>query len=203
MALTRGFLKGMGLTEEQVGAIIEEHTESTDALKAQRDNYKAQAEELKDVQKELEDLKANDDSDSWREKYEEEHSAFEKYKKGQDEAKTKADKAEAYKELLKAIGVSENRIESIIKITSLDDLKIKDGKFEKEEELKESAKTEWKDFIVSTTQKGASTDNPPGTSGGKLMTKEEIYKTDERGRYVLSTEERQAALAQLSASSGQ
>ena len=32
MALTRAMLKGMGLTEEQVSAIIEEHTNVTSGL---------------------------------------------------------------------------------------------------------------------------------------------------------------------------
>ena len=31
MAVTRNFLKGMGLTEEQVSAIIEEHVSTTNA----------------------------------------------------------------------------------------------------------------------------------------------------------------------------
>lgn len=201
MALTRKFLKGMGLTEEQISAIIDEHTESTDALIEQRDTYKAQAEELKDAQKELEEIKSNDDSGKWKEKYESEHKAFEDYKKDQDAAKSKADKVKAFKSLLKEIGVTENRIDSIVKITSLDEMVIKDGKFEKEDELKETAKEEWKAFITSSGTKGANTDTPPGNDGGKLMTKEEIYKTDEKGRYVHTTEERQAALVKLNGSS--
>ena len=52
MALTRNMLKGMGLTDEQVSAIIDAHTDTTDALKAQRDQYKADAEKLPAVQKE-------------------------------------------------------------------------------------------------------------------------------------------------------
>ena len=51
MSLTRSFLKGMGLTEEQVGAIIDAHTETVNGLKADRDNYKATAEKLKDIEK--------------------------------------------------------------------------------------------------------------------------------------------------------
>ena len=39
MALTRRFLKGMGLTEEQVDTIIEAHTEVTDGLKEQINQY--------------------------------------------------------------------------------------------------------------------------------------------------------------------
>ena len=49
MALTRRFLKGMGLTEEQVDTIIEAHTEVTDGLKEQINQYKADADKLVDV----------------------------------------------------------------------------------------------------------------------------------------------------------
>ena len=41
MALSRAMLKGMNLTDEQVSAIIEEHTATVDGLKKQRDEYKA------------------------------------------------------------------------------------------------------------------------------------------------------------------
>ena len=49
MAVTRSFLKGMGLTEEQVSAIIEEHVSTTNALKEQRDSNKDAAEQLNDT----------------------------------------------------------------------------------------------------------------------------------------------------------
>lgn len=61
MSITRKFLKGMGLTEEQVDTIIEAHTETVDGLKRDVDKYKKDAEKLADVQKELNDLKAAGD----------------------------------------------------------------------------------------------------------------------------------------------
>lgn len=172
MALTRSFLRGMNLTDEQVSAIIEAHTETTDALKEQRDNYKADAEALKEAQKELSDLKAKADAgddDEWQEKYEREHAAFEKYKTDQAVAKEKADKENAYRKLLKEVGISENRIDSIIKITDLKDVKIKDGALEDTDEIKKSVKEEWKDFIITEKKEGAGTDNPPGTDGSSIF----------------------------------
>ena len=47
MAFTRNFLKTMSLTDEQVQAIMEEHTAVTDALKAQRDKFETDAKTLK------------------------------------------------------------------------------------------------------------------------------------------------------------
>ena len=56
MGLSRAMLKGMGLTDEQVTAIVEEHTAVLSAIKEDRDKYKADAENLPKVQKELDDL---------------------------------------------------------------------------------------------------------------------------------------------------
>lgn len=61
MSITRKFLKGMGLTEEQVDTIIEAHTETVDGLKKDVEKYKADAEKLPGVQKELDELKAAGD----------------------------------------------------------------------------------------------------------------------------------------------
>ena len=63
MSLTRGMLKGMGLTDEQVSAIIDAHTETVDGLKDSLKAAKADADKLKVVQKELDDLKANSGDD--------------------------------------------------------------------------------------------------------------------------------------------
>ena len=43
MALTRNFLKAMGLTDEQVNSIIESHADTVDALKKERDEWKGKA----------------------------------------------------------------------------------------------------------------------------------------------------------------
>ena len=51
--------------------------------------------------------------------------------------------------------------------------------------------------LVSTTQtKGARTETPPSTGGTGNLTKADIYKRDDKGRYVLSTAERQKAIAE-------
>ena len=58
MALTRKMLKAMGIEDEKVEQIIEEHVESVDALKAERDRYKAGAEEAEGLRRQLEEAKA-------------------------------------------------------------------------------------------------------------------------------------------------
>ena len=67
MALTVKMLKGLGLTDEQREAVLEEHARTVDEIKVERDRLKKDAEKLITVQKELDDLKAAGD-DGWEAK---------------------------------------------------------------------------------------------------------------------------------------
>lgn len=173
MSLTRKMLKGMGLTEEQVDSIIEEHTSVTDALKEKANQYEADAKRLATVEKELNDLKAG--GDDWEEKYNAEHKAFEDYKKD-IEGKAELDKVKAaYRALLKAQNVSEKRIDTIIKLTDFADLKLtKEGKIANEDKVIEKIKDDWSDLISTESEHGTNVETPP--SGSKTMTREEIMK---------------------------
>lgn len=165
MALTRKMLKAMSIEDEKIDQIVDAHTESIDALKAERDTYKADAEKLAAVQKELDDLKK--DGGDWRSKYEKEHADFEEYKTGITKKETKTAKENAYRNLLKECGVSEKRIDAIIKITDIDALELgKDGKIKDSAEKTEQIKTEYADFIVTSTTTGAPTTTPPANNGG-------------------------------------
>lgn len=174
MALTRSMLKGMGLTEEQVGAIIEEHVSAIDGLKAERDKYKAEAEELPNVRGELEDLKKSIDSNDgaeWQSKFEKEHADFEQYKTQVAEEKREAECKGLYKDLLIKTGVGESHIDSILRVTDFTKIKTnKDGGLNDESKLSEEIKSLYGGFITSQGAQGASVENPPGNGGG--MTKE-------------------------------
>ena len=195
MALTRKSLKAFGLTEEQVDSIIEMHTETVDGLKAEISKYKADAEKLPGVQKELDNLKAAGDG-GYKEKYEKEHKAFEDFKTEQSAKETRAAKEKAYRELLISAGVSEKRVDTVLKVSDLEKIELEDGKIKGADELAKNIKTEWADFIVSTQTKGAQTHTPPANSAGDQLTKADLYKKDDRGRYVMSTAERQKILAE-------
>ena len=188
MALTRKMLRAMGIEDEKVEQIIEAHTESTDALKADRDKYKEQLDALGDVQKELDKAVKNaeklqkdlDAATPYKEKYETEHKDFEDFKKGVEADKTKAKKSEAYKALLKKAGVSDKRFDAIVKVTSMDDIELDDnGEVKNADKLVESIKTDWSEFIVTKTTQGAPTETPPANTGGK-MSKEDIMKIKDR-----------------------
>lgn len=175
MALTRKMLKAMGIEEEKIDQIIEAHTETVDALKEQRDNYKKDADKLPGVQKELDDLREAEGDDGYKDKYEKEHAAFEKYKTEQAEKETDANKRSAYKALLKDAGVSEKRIDTILKVLDLSEIELDDkGKIKNSDKVTEKIKSEWADFIVTDGKRGAETTTPPSNTGGKTMTKEEI-----------------------------
>lgn len=190
MALTRRFLSALGIEAEKVDEIITAHTESINALKEDRDKYKVDAERLPEIQKELDDLKAsvNDNSEEvWKKKYEDEHNAFEGYKKDIVEKEAIRSVKEAYKELLKSNNIDESRISAILKVTDFKEMKLnEDGKFENETKLIEGINSEWAGFKKSTGSSGADVDNPPGN--GDTMTKEAFEKMplSERMEYANS-----------------
>lgn len=183
MSLTRKALVAMGIDSEKIDQIIEMHTETVDALKGERDNalsdakkYKADADKLAEVEKELSDMKAKQDQpDVYKDKYDKLKSEYDAYKGEVSAKETKAAKSKAYREMLKEIGISEKRLDSVMKVADLDSIELdENGAIKDVEGLKKSAKDEWSDFIVSEGQKGAQTPTPPSNIGGNKMTKEQI-----------------------------
>lgn len=173
MALTRKFLKGLDLTDEQISAIIEAHTETTDALKEERDNFKADAEKLPKVQKELDELKASETD--YKQKYEKEHSDFEAYKNEKAAESTKAAKKDKFTNVLKELKVSEKVIPLILNTAKYDDIELDEaGNIKDIKTLTDKVKEEYADFITTEHNQGVGTKTPPGNAGGKKMTKEEI-----------------------------
>lgn len=187
MSLTRKFLKGLGLNEDQIDAVVEEHTNTTNGIIADRDKYKAEAEKLPGVQRQLDDLQKGDSN--WKEKYEKEHSDFEAYKKDVEGKETATKVREAYQKLLEDAGVHTKHIKTVLRATDFSGMKLdKDGNLEGAEKLTEDIKSEWEDFISTTSERGTGVQNPPA-NGGKSRTKEEIMA-------IKDTTERQQAMAE-------
>ena len=179
MALTRTILEAMGIEEKKIDEIISAHAETMSALKQQRDSYKAQADELAEVQRKLDEanetIKAND-SDAWKVKYDAIKEEYENYKSDISAKETTRAKQAAYREVLKAAGVSEKRIDSIIRVSDIDSVELDEsGKIKEADKLTESIKNEWADFIVSTNTQGANTATPPANSK-KSFSREDIDK---------------------------
>jgi DNA repair exonuclease SbcCD ATPase subunit len=197
MALTRKALVAMGIEAEKIDQIIEMHTESTDALKKERDDaredakkYEADSKALAGVQKELDDLKANKgEPDKFKTLYDDLKKEYDKYKNDVQAKETKAAKSKAYREMLKEIGISEKRLDSVIKVADLDSFELDDtGAIKDVDKLKTTAKSEWADFIESKSVQGAKTATPPKNTGAS-MSKEDIMKIEDDG-------ERQRAIAE-------
>lgn len=177
MSLTRKFLTALGIEAEKIDEIINAHTETVDGLKATIAEYKADAEKLPGVQKELNDLKEANGKDPYKVKYEAIKEDFENYKKDVAAKETKATKSNAYRALLKEAGISEKRIDAVLKVSDVDSIELDEkGAIKDSASLKKSIVDEWADFIEKSDVKGANVANPPtGNGGGTKKTKEEIY----------------------------
>lgn len=197
MALTRKSLKAMGLTDEQVDSIVEMHTETVDGLKDKLKTAEEKANKLDDVQKELDALKANS-GDDYKAKYEAEKKAFADYKADQTEKETKAAKEKAVKAYFEGKNITGANLDIAMRgcrdeigAIELDGDKIKDT-----EALDALVSGTFAGLVVTKTVHGAQTANPPANNGGSKLTKADIFKKDDHGRYVMSTAERQKALAE-------
>ena len=176
--------------KEKAQQIMEGHIDITDGLKDERDSFKKQAEEqgnkAADLQKQLDGITGGED---YKQKYEDEHKAFEDFKKQTaSDAETAKVKA-AYRKLLAEEGISEKRLDSILKVTDLSKMKLdKEGNLDGVDDLKKAIADEWGEFKTTVTEKGASVANPPH-SGTQTMTKEEILA-------IKDTSARQKAIAE-------
>lgn len=193
MSLTRKFLSALGIEDDKVDEIISAHSDTVNALKEQRDSFKADAEKLPAVQKELDEMKAaaeKDDKDAYKVKYEAIKEDFENFKKEQVAKETHAKKQSAYRTLLQEVGISEKRINSVLKVSDVDAIELDDeGKVHEADKLKKAIGEEWADFIVTTETKGATTATPPTGSG-------KVYKSKDEIMAIKDAKERQNAIAE-------
>ena len=114
-------------------------------------------------------------AEKWKTKYDALKEDFESYKSEISAKETKATKENAYRELLKEAGVSEKRIDVVLKVSDIDGLEIdENGKIKDSDKLIDGIKTEWADFITTQETRGAKTSTPPDNNGGTELTKEEI-----------------------------
>ena len=114
-------------------------------------------------------------AEKWKTKYQDLKDDFESYKGEQTKKETRAAKESAYRNLLKATGINEKRIESVLKVSDVDSLELDDkGAIKDAAKLTDSIKTEWADFISTTMTKGAESHTPPQINNGKSYTAADI-----------------------------
>jgi chromosome segregation ATPase len=182
MALTRKMLTALGVESEKIDQIVEEHSKTVNEIKEQKDElakqletYKEEADKLKTTEEELEKVKAELDAidvEGMDKKYKDLKAEYDEFKAGVEAKNTRAQKAEAYRQLLLDAGVSEKRVASVLKVSDIDNLEIdEDGKVKNAEKLTENIKSEWADFITTEGKKGADVSKPPTNTGGDTFEK--------------------------------
>jgi len=173
MSLSRSMLKGMGLTDEQVDAIIEEHASAKDNLKVKIKSLEEQLKDSEEIRNKYNDLADDVKKNNWKDKFDNLSKEFKEYKEEIENSRIQETKKEAYKNLLIKNGISEKQLSAILEVTKYDDIEIDEkGDLKDSKELEEEIKDKWGGFIVKTHVEGLKTENPPTNLGG--ASKEEI-----------------------------
>ena len=169
MALTRKFLRALGIEDDKVEEIIGAHLETVNPLKDERDNLKEQADKAAELQKQVDELtKQGSNSKDLTKKYEDEHAAFEAYKADVEAGKAEAAKKSAYRKLLESSGIDPKRIDAVMRVSDVSTIEVgEDGKIVDADKLTEQIKADWSDFVVSTGTVGQRVDTPPAKQTGK------------------------------------
>ena len=187
---------GDACTEEIENRLVALHLGVVDPLKDDLTKYKADAEKLTCVQKELDDLKAAGDG-GYKEKYEKEHSDFEAFKADVTAKESKAAKEKAVRAYFESKNITGANLDLAMRgcgeemaALVMDGDKIKDTT-----SLDALIDGAYKSLVYTEHTQGANPATPPTNSGGAKLTRADIYKKDDKGRYVMSTADRQKALA--------
>lgn len=193
MALSRSYLKALGLTKEQEDAVVEAHTETISGLKDELKTEREKANRLGEVEKELNDLKtANAGKPNYEELYNADHTALENLRSEITAKETRAAKETALKAYFEKNNiVGKNQAIAMRGIKSeLDGIELDEkGNIKDTASLDELVKGDYAGLISTTKTEGAHTSTPPANTGGSAKTREEIIQ-------IKDTEERQAAWAE-------
>lgn len=187
---------GEGCTDEMENRLVALHLSVTDPMKDDIAKYKAQAEQLETVQKELDGLKAKGD---YKDRYEAEHKAFEDYKNAQAQKETQAAKEKAAKTFFEGKGITGTNLDIALKGAKdeIAALELEDGKIKDNKALADLVSGTYAGLVVTQRKQGANPATPPANNGGTLKSREDIYKRDDKGRFLMDSTQRQEALAKL------
>lgn len=173
MGITKKFLQSMEIPDSKIELIFDEYANAIAGITADRDKYKEQADKLASVEKELVKAQAKaEELETVSEQLKKVRAEYADFKAGVDADKVKAVKEKAYRQLLQETGISEKAIDKIIKVTDLSGVEVDDKNNVKDKtEIIKNIKTEWSDFIITQTERGADVANPPSNIGGSTFEK--------------------------------
>jgi hypothetical protein len=177
MALTRKLLKSLGLEEAAIDTIIDAHTETTDALKKQRDDAIAEAGTVEAITKERDQLKQQVETltkqggDAAKVQ-----ADFDAYKQQVEGEKLNAATDAALYDLAKKAGIQrESFLKLAVKNFNRDAIKRGDGNsISNGDELVEAFKAEFPDFLATEPSPTPIPPNNPPPGPVKTYTKEQI-----------------------------
>lgn len=178
---------GEACTDEIENKLVALHLGVVDPLKDDLQKYKTEADKIPNLQRQLEDASKGGD---YKEKYETLKNQIEGEKS--QHAKEKAARAH-----LKSKGITDDASLDLAMMAASGEI----TKLEMDgDKIKDTAGLDGlldgtlKKLVTSTQTEGTKTPNPQGTGGGSNYG--DIYKKDDKGRYVMSTAERQKAIAE-------
>ena len=181
MSLTRNFLKSLSLSGEQIEAVIGAHGETVSGLRQEAAMLAQVQKELDEARQELQMLH----EDPWEDKFCAVSTEFEQFRQNVTAQETRRAKEQAYRKLLQEAGVSERRLDAVVKVTDVDRLPWEDGAFVDPDGISANIKEEWAAFVGETKIHGADTARPPAgirveRDLGKLPMREYIKKRREK-----------------------
>lgn len=171
MALTRKFLKAMGIEDEKIDQIIEAHTETVSGLKDSLDKAEAAVKDLPGVQKELDAAKAELEAvkkDGWKDKHDALKKEFEDYKSSVTAKETKSAKEAAARSYYESKGIAGKALDIAMRGSGaeIDALELVDGKIKDAAALEALVNGDFSGLVSTTTTTGANTATPPANNGG-------------------------------------
>lgn len=188
MAFTREHIRKLAkeceveLPKDFINGLIDAHIEARDAYAEER-------------------AKENPETKPINVKDSEEYKALEKKfndYKGEVEAKNaRATKEQAVRAYFESKGIKGKNLDIAIRgsRSEIDGVELDGDKIKDSTALGALISGDFAGLVSKTNRTGAKTETPPANDGGAKLTKADIYKRDEHGRYVMSTAERQKALA--------
>lgn len=169
----------------------------------EKERYKAKLTEIDTLKEQAQTADDNaTTAGKWKTKYDSLKAEYDKYKTDVEAEHKKAALEKAYREALKDANLNEKGVEKAIRYADWSKIELdEDGKLKDAKEHVKAAREEWAEYVVKSGQHGAQTATPPGRSNGySKLSKDDIYKTDSNGKFVMDAQDRQKALAELFAS---
>lgn len=191
MSLSREFLEAMGLTKEQVSAIVKGNSDSLSGLTTENKNLRDENARLKEIETEFNNLKAaNSGKEDLQKSYDALKAEYEQYKSDITAKETRTAKENAVKAFFESKNIKGNSLKIAMRAAKdeIDGIELDGNSIKDKKVLEALVKGEFADLVGVPFTKGADTPTPPTNTGGR-MTKDQIFA-------IKDDTERQTAIAE-------